>query len=367
MQGHDIGKSIAAFASSNDGMLIYGVADDGRIVGLLGADDAKWRDVAQLRVLNAAREIKPPVHPTVVWAVHNGKIACVVKIAKGFEPLYYSNHRPILRRGATSRPAEPGEIEQIFRRRYAGNAASTPMPSTKSIGQRMRQALDLMNAHRYEPMTVVDLARAMEFRVPAELEAIVEGHAPPSFALLDHFCARFAVDKEWLAAGRGEPFRSPIEHRSLPENYLTEIEEAAPTCVYLVRSKSDVGESFIVVQADELRAWCLPDVWHVSDHVGGSGSRDLLSLYDLFRRWSKGSRNYSVLGRYVEQHLAESIYNGHAYPGIVENLPLSHWWDDLTDIEYRWTSRDGSKKAYGRGFTAAQDIIRAMVVDFPAR
>ena len=282
-QAHDIGKSIAAFSSSNDGLLLYGVTDRGEIVGLACAEDAKWRDGVQQRVLNAARGVRPPVHPTLVWAVHGEKIVCIVKIAKGPEPIYYSNHRPILRRGVVSRPAEPGEVEQVFRQRYASSAGLMPTPSTKSIGRRMQQVLDLMNAHRYALLTVVDLARAMEFALPTELEAVVEGHVPPSFALLDQFCARFAVDKEWLETGRGEPFRSPKEYRNLPEDYLAEIDEARPQSVYLVRSKSPAGESFVVVQIDELRSWCLPSVWHVSDHVGGGGSRDLLRLFDLFR------------------------------------------------------------------------------------
>lgn len=360
-QSHDIAKSIAAFASSNDGLLIYGVSDDGRIVGLAEAIDPKWRDRTQQRLLSAAKEIKPPVHPTVSWAAVDGKIACVVKVEKGLEALYYSNQRPIVRRGPASRPAEPGEVEQVFRERYSGRASSAPMPSTKLIGRRIKQMLGLMNADRRERLTVVDLARAMDLATPSELESVVEGYTPPTFAILDQICARFAIDKEWLATGRGEPFKSPVEHQLLPASYLTSIEEESPTCVYLVRSSSDVGESFIVVQADEFKSWLLPDVWHVSDHVGGGGSRDLLSLYDLFRRWSSGSKSYSVLGRLIDPRLAKSIYDGEAYPGVVECLPLSHWWDDLTDIEHKWTSREGSKKAYGKSFVAAQDIIREML------
>jgi predicted HTH transcriptional regulator len=61
-QSHDIAKSIAAFASSNEGLLIYGVSDDGRIVGLPEADDSKWRDRMLRRLLSAAKAIKPPVH-----------------------------------------------------------------------------------------------------------------------------------------------------------------------------------------------------------------------------------------------------------------------------------------------------------------
>ena len=360
-QPHDIAKSIAAFASSNDGLLVYGVSDDGRIVGLAEASDPTWRDRIQQRLFNAAKEMKPPVHPAVSWASVDGRIACVVKVAKGCEAVYYSNHRPIVRRGPTSRPAEPGEVEQVFRDRYSGRGSSVPTPSTKLIGRRMKQVLGLMNSDRHEPLTVVDLARAMDLSTPAEFETVVEGHTPPTFAILDQFCARFAIDKEWLATGRGQPFKLPVEHQALPESYLTSIEEESPTCVYVVRSKSDVGESFIVVQADDLRAWRLPDVWHVSDHVGGGGSRDLLSLYDLFRRWYSNSKSYSVLGRLVDPRLAQSIYDGAAYPGIVAHLPLSHWWDDLTDIEHKWTSRDKSAKAYGKSFVAAQDIIREML------
>jgi predicted HTH transcriptional regulator len=33
-QAHDIGKSIAAFASSGNGRILYGIADDGQILGL---------------------------------------------------------------------------------------------------------------------------------------------------------------------------------------------------------------------------------------------------------------------------------------------------------------------------------------------
>lgn len=362
-QGHDIAKSIAAFASSNDGLLIYGVSDDGSIVGLAEAMDAKGRDRAQQRLLGAAKEVRPPVHPTIGWAIVDGKIACAIKVAKGLEPLYYSNHRPMVRRGPTSRPAEPGEVEQIFRSRYTGRGSSSPVPSTKLIGRRIQEVLALMNVNRPEPLTVVDLARAMDLSMPAELEAIVEGQTPPTFAILDQFCARLAIDKEWLATGRGQPFKSPLEHHSLPENYLPQVEEDSPICIYVVRSKSDVGESFIVVQADELKAWLLPAVWHVSDHVGGSGSRDLFSLYNLFRHWSSGLKNYSVLGRLVDPRLAKSICDGEAYPGIVEHLPLSHWWDDLTDVQHKWTSQEGSRKSYGNSFVAAQDIIRRMMFE----
>lgn len=364
-QGHDISKSIAAFASSNDGLLIYGIADNGEIVGLAEASDQKVRDRIEQRIQNAAREVKPPVHLLPAWAIHEGKIACIVKVEKGFEAIYYATQRPIIRRGPTSRPAEPGEVEQAFRQRYASGASSISVPSTRLIGQRMHRVLEMMNTNRHEPVTVVDLARAMGLSAPAELDAIFAGHQAPTFSILDQFCARFAIDKDWLATGRGHPYTSPVEHRLLPADYLNLIGEEAPDRVYLVRSNSTTGETFILLQKDELKIFRLPDVWHVSDRIGGGGSRQLLSLYDLFCGWlgrgRKDSPDYQLLGRLIDPKLAEALLDGEAYPGIVEKMPLSHWWDDLTDLSHQWTTREGSLKAYGKSFIAAQDLLRTMV------
>jgi hypothetical protein len=44
-------------------------------------------------------------------------------------------------------------------------------------------------------------------------------------------------------------------------------------------------------------------------------------------------------------------------------LPLNHWWDDLTDLEHKWTTREESAKRYGRSFVDAQDIIRSKLAE----
>jgi hypothetical protein len=323
-QGHDIAKSIAAFASSNTGVLLYGISDDGRVVGIENGHESKVRDEITQRVLNAAKQVRPPVHPTVMWACQDGKAVCVVEMERGFEAIYYSNHRPIVRRGCTSRPAEPSEVEQAFRLRYSSDAKTMHLPSTRQIADRMTSVLEEMNRSRWEPLTVSDLALAMGLNAPADLEGILVGQAPPTFDLLDRFCSRFAVSKEWLTTGRSSPFCSQIEHRSFPEKYLSVIDEADCDTVYAVRSRSNVGESFLVIESDPFKFWLLPDVWHVSDHVGGGGARDLVSLCSLFKVWSAGSRPYMVLGRYIEPTLAESIWNGRTYPGVVADMPLSH-------------------------------------------
>lgn len=78
----------------------------------------------------------------------------------------------------------------------------------------------------------------------------------------------------------------------------------------------------------------------------------------MFKRWSTEREGLQILGREVQPKLAQGIFEGTVYPRAVARLPLSHWWDDLTDLEHKGTTREGSAKLYGRNFTDAQDIIR---------
>lgn len=357
-QGHDIGRSIAAFASSGTGYIVYGVSDDGTIVGLPDASSLKGRDEISQRIMQAASQVRPPVHPSVAWAIHEEKVACIVRVERGIEAIYYSNHRPIIRYGSASRPAEPAEVEQIFRARYARGTSSPRLPSTREIASRMRQAITLMNEARHEAVSVADMAKAMDMSSPAELDSVLQGHAPPTFAFLDQFCDRFAVDKEWIGTGRGSPFLPVGENCYYPQDCARQLTESKPEVIYAVRSTSDEGHAFFVAESDPLRIWRIPGVWHVSSHVGGGGTSQMLSLYRLFKSWSSDRGGLHILGRHIPSKVAQGIFEGSVYPGVVARLPLSHWWDELTDLEYRWTTREESAKRYGRSFVEAQNIIR---------
>lgn len=360
-QAHDIAKSIAAFASTNDGYLIYGVNNEGRIVGLSDTQRPEVRDEHTLRIIGSAKTIRPPVHPTITWALYQELVVCVVRISKGTNAPYYSNNRPMVRRANVSRPAEPEEVEQIVRSRIASAHVVPPSQTSRQIGKRMRRVLELMNSGRLEPWTISDLARGMHLRSPADLDVVMTGNSPVSFEIVDRFSDAFAANKEWLLTGRGAPFASALEPKYLPEEYLSLINESRPEALYAVRSRSVAGEAFFVIESTPLKHWVLPSFWHVSSQVGGGGSRQLVSLYDLFRNWIDSEKSYLVLGRLIDDKLAQSVINGDAHPGIVARQPLSHWWDDLTDLDHQWTSRKGSERAYGSEFVAAQDIIRRML------
>ena len=362
-QGHDIGKSIAAFASSGTGYLLYGVSDDGTIVGLPDASSAQGRDGIARRITQAASHVRPPVQPAISWAVDQEKVVCVVRVERGIEAIYYSNHRPIVRVGPITRPADPAEVEQAFRSRYARGAAAPRLPSTREIASRMQQAINLMNEVRYDAISVADLAKAMGMSSPAELDTVLQGHTPPTFAFLDQFCDRFAVDKEWIATGRGSPFSPVGESHFYPGESARQLTESKPEVVYVVRSTSDEGEAFFVAESDPLRIWRVPGIWHVSAHVGGGGTSQLLSLYKVFKGWSSDREGMQILGRQIQPKVAEELFGGFVHPAAVARLPLSHWWDDLTDLEQKWTTRKESAKCYGKSFVDAQDIIRRELVE----
>ncbi|WP_371435192.1 helix-turn-helix domain-containing protein [Polaromonas sp.] len=361
LQAHDIGKSIAAFASTNSGVIIFGVSDSGTVVGLENGQLTKVRDQIDQRISSAARGVNPPVQPSIVWVNIEGKAVCMVSIQRGIEPIYYSNQRPIVRRASMSRPAEPSEVAEAFRLRYDKVAQTKILPATLQISKRMKGALKKMNQARSDPFTVSDLALAMQLPSTMDLESVLEGEAPATFDLIDRFCSRFAINKEWLTTGRRAPFSSEVGYLALPEQYARLIEQEKCERVYAVRARSTIGEAFLVIESDAFRVWRTPDVWHVSSHVGGGGSRDLLGLYRIFRDWIEKFPDFMILGRLIEPALARSIWNGETHPGIVTDKPLSHWWDDLTDLDHQWTSRTGAVKDYGKGFVAAQDIIREMI------
>jgi len=112
----ELGKEIAAFASSNQGTILIGVSDDGDIVGLEKALSVEGRDEFLHRIEGICRgTIKPSITPTVKFAVEDERPVLILLIPKGSQPLYYSNHIPYIRHITESRPAEPHEVIDLMK------------------------------------------------------------------------------------------------------------------------------------------------------------------------------------------------------------------------------------------------------------
>lgn len=120
-QVSDLAKEIAAFATSNTGIILIGIKDNGDLVGLEGMEDLQARD-ALLRRLEGicSGSIKPAVTPRATWAMESGHIVLALTVPKGSEPVYYTQGRPYLRHITTSRPADPHEVVELVRQ-YLGS------------------------------------------------------------------------------------------------------------------------------------------------------------------------------------------------------------------------------------------------------
>ncbi len=120
-QVSDLAKEIAAFASSNTGIILIGIKDNGDIVGIENMNDAQARDLLLRRLEGiCSGSIKPAVTPKTTWAIESDRIVLAVTVPKGSEPVYYFQGKPYLRHITTSRPAEPHEVVDLVRR-YLGS------------------------------------------------------------------------------------------------------------------------------------------------------------------------------------------------------------------------------------------------------
>ncbi|MCU7853905.1 MAG: ATP-binding protein [Candidatus Thiodiazotropha sp. (ex Monitilora ramsayi)] len=122
----DLGKEIAAFASTNTGTILLGVADSGELVGLHECDTSEGRDQIIRRLEGVSKgTVKPSITPTVKFAVENGKVVLVIIVPKGSQPIYYSSNTPYVRHLTQSSPAEPHEVVERVAKYLRENLAST--------------------------------------------------------------------------------------------------------------------------------------------------------------------------------------------------------------------------------------------------
>jgi predicted HTH transcriptional regulator len=67
-QLHELGKDIAAFGSSGGGKILFGIADDGTLVGLSFADAAQ-RDLFLRRVQGVVSTVRPAINSEPLFGV----------------------------------------------------------------------------------------------------------------------------------------------------------------------------------------------------------------------------------------------------------------------------------------------------------
>jgi len=114
-QARDLAKEIAVFASSNDGLILIGVEDDGTIIGIEDVETNTQRDALLQRVQGiCANTIKPPVTPRVEFVTLEGARVLAIDVPKGTAPLYYVQSVAYVRHLTSARAAEPQEVIDLI-------------------------------------------------------------------------------------------------------------------------------------------------------------------------------------------------------------------------------------------------------------
>lgn len=229
------------------------------------------------------------------------------------------------------------------------------------IVKRFNQVLALMNAKRtYGKYTIASLAQLMKLHSVGELESVFLGSREPSFEFIDHFCACFGVNREWLIEGKSGPFSNSEGTHFDPLEYLDEIENTKPERIYFIRSKSPVGEVFILLKLADWRYRILSRVWHISDHVGAGGQSQIFGMYKLILALQDRHYGVSCGGRILNESEFRSLLSGNTFPGSIIDFPNQEnpWWDDFTDIYHKYPISSNYESWYGRGLMEAQAIVR---------
>jgi ATP-dependent DNA helicase RecG len=105
-------KSIAAFANTNDGVILIGVDDVGHVKGL--EVDFKQRDRLEGKIHQLVRtRIKPTPPIQVVFEEVRGMIIAKVSVARGEAPLYMTDGVVYLRQGSADVQAQPDDLTRL--------------------------------------------------------------------------------------------------------------------------------------------------------------------------------------------------------------------------------------------------------------
>ena len=125
--GNELSKEIAAFASSNAGTILIGVADNGALVGLGNVNTPQGRDSLCQRVEGVCSgNVRPAITPAVKFAKEENAVVLAIEVPRGTQPIYYNNHTPYVRHLSRSRPADPHEVIERIAEWLTRNPLAVP-------------------------------------------------------------------------------------------------------------------------------------------------------------------------------------------------------------------------------------------------
>jgi len=104
----EMGRSIVAFANTNDGAIIVGVSDDKEIKGCSIKDEQS--------IANIAHDCKPSIYPEIKKIESEGKLIFVIKVKKSGSGVDFAHKNVVYKRvGTHDKPMAPNEVISFAR------------------------------------------------------------------------------------------------------------------------------------------------------------------------------------------------------------------------------------------------------------
>lgn len=175
----DLRKEIAAFATSNPGVIFLGISNAGDLVGIDGLDHPGGKDEMMRRIDGVARGVKPSVTVCTSFPIDEEAKVTIVRIAIPScpEPVYYVGDVPYLRSGQESRPANPDEVKELHRLYFE---------QTGLLSLETEEPFDRFKAQELAEVTKLDLGEGVSWMA---FVACPDGPARP-------FLDRLQLDEE---------------------------------------------------------------------------------------------------------------------------------------------------------------------------
>ena len=264
----ELRKEIAAFATSDPGLIFLGIDDDGSVRGMDGLQQVTGKDGIKRRIDGVARGVKPSVTVQTSFPVDEATQAIVVRILVPScpEPVYYVGDVPYLRSGQESRPANPDEVKELHRRYFE---------QTGLLSFGAEEPFNRFKAQELAEITKLDLGEGVSWL------AFVAGPDGPAKPFLD----RLQLNEEDYKSQLGEiltttclPDEMPVER---PTVFIPEEE-----CIKLVWGSDETQPIYMLKVDVNLCA-----SWGASHGRSGRETLPLLAI-DWWCTWF-----LTVLGR----------------------------------------------------------------------
>jgi hypothetical protein len=229
------------------------------------------------------------------------------------------------------------------------------------IAKRIELALGMITDEKGEKFPLSWFGEYLGMERPGDLERIVLNEIEPTFQVLNHLADHLGINPSWLKSGQGEPFQIRRDKPTYSEEYFEEIVALKPTWIFFVRRTIEEGEAIIVLKLTKLKYRVLPNVYHISDRVGGTGRRQIDGLCRLIEKLRITYPKPHMIGLEVEKKELFDLHQGKIHPSWLDRNCLSKksdWWDDITDIMHESPISENYENLYGEAFVQAQRIVR---------